>query len=121
VSGLQAGSVAQYVLYRGAAQAAVRTDYGSNLTEGPTLSLPGFAKNHLCRGLVAICSDRDVDVSISTPAGFAARQSIIGGSFALKTVDLLAPATYTDNAVVAFSGLQGASNWAQHGYLLELL
>ncbi len=123
LSNVQNGGVAAVMLYRGAAGATIKTDQGTTASDGPSLALTGFTKSAYCTGIVAVVSDRDTDVTITKPTGWNDRggySSPAPGFFCSRFSDLLVPASYTNGAAVTFTTMQGASNFYQHGYLIEL-
>lgn len=120
-SGLQSGSMSGLCVWS-ATGAQVRTDQGNSASQGATLALAGFTKSQRCRGLAAIVINRDPDVAIVKPTGWNDRGGIgpSANSFSWRAADLLLPHTYVNGAPVTFSGLQGAADYGQHGYLIEL-
>lgn len=117
VDNLQSGSVLYLMVFRDCAAATLKTDQGTSTTAGPTIALAGFAPNAVHRGLVTIASDRDPDVTPTFPTGHQAQTLHASTSFSVRGAFL--PSNYSGGTVTV-SGLQGASDYAQHGYLVEL-
>lgn len=103
--------------YTGATAASVRSVVSRGPTGGTSLTITGFSKSGGCKGILALCTERD-PVIPGTPAGFTSRITDVGTfSFETNATDLLGTA-YVDGAGITFTGLSTANG--EQAFALEM-
>ncbi|CAN5520154.1 hypothetical protein BH10PSE5_BH10PSE5_34290 [soil metagenome] len=121
IGNTQASGYSSVAVYRNAAVATLKTDFGTGANVGPTLALTGFARSAGALGVIAIVSDRDPGVTPTAQQGWVVRTS--GNRSALWSsaiADVLDARLYVSGATIDFAAMQGASNFEQHGWVVEL-
>lgn len=105
-------------IWRGATTPAIV----STNTQSPTqLSLPGFTKNSLCRGLIMVATSRNPDISAWTiPPGTTSRLATSVSSYHARASASLAPGGYVSGTTETWDGNVGASGYDAAGYIIEL-
>jgi len=117
---LNSASAITLVVHRGVTTSVLKTDEGTSSSAGTTIALTGYTKAVGCRGILTAVSDRDPDSAPTPPAGFASRGGQHATYFTQAIADLVDPSAYTNGAALTWAGMQGTSDYAQHGYVFEL-